>query len=142
MISTDELASEIETDKESLLKFFLLFSKIEYLAKKYNCFNRKLHYPKTDLAAFAKKTKIDFLQKELMEAVRYLNENAPHKETVQNGKIEWEETNPKDICAILNTVRNNLFHGGKYSSGPRSNKGLVHHSIIILEYWLQKLGNK
>lgn len=79
----------------------------------------------------------------LKKAVDHFVNEPPEIESVRNGQLKWEKSghtiNPlsvKSLCVEVRLVRNNLFHGGKFSSitatdGVR-NAQLVNNSLIIL----------
>lgn len=57
------------------------------------------------------------------EAARLLKDLSPKKQMNKGGKLSWEpvvqsnESDAEYAIRLLKVVRNNLFHGGKYSDG-------------------------
>ena len=53
-------------------------------------------------------------------AIKYMIEKLPKKQVIRNQLLEWEEAIPNaskthEILLCVRRVRNNLFHGGKFS---------------------------
>lgn len=83
------------------------------------------------------------LSTDLEHAVTYLLDQAPKKQILMNGHIEWRNALP-DACLtraervllMVRRVRNNLFHGGKFlapeSGANDRDQLLVQHSLSVL----------
>lgn len=59
------------------------------------------------------------------DAVRTLVKQSPRKQIVRDGMLRWKdiqrtkrESEEEFVLHLVKTVRNNLFHGGKYPDGP------------------------
>lgn len=59
------------------------------------------------------------------ESVRTLKYLSPQRQVVRDGHLRWESVKQQDhdseeefVLRLVKTVRNNLFHGGKYPDGP------------------------
>ncbi len=59
------------------------------------------------------------------EAVERLKNLSPQRQVVEDGQLRWRpvtkrsgESDEQYVLDLLKTVRNNLFHGGKYPDGP------------------------
>lgn len=75
------------------------------------------------------------------EAVQYLRAHPPRKQILKTGKLDWKQvenngTQLEQILYLVRTIRNNLFHGGKFPCGPVEDAGrdtkLLESCIIIL----------
>jgi hypothetical protein len=67
----------------------------------------------------------DVLSRDCQQAISVLTTAAPRKQVVVNGRLAWQvnkqgdgETFEAFVLRMVRTVRNNLFHGGKYPDGP------------------------
>lgn len=82
-------------------------------------------------------------------ACNYLRDNPPDLQVVLDDQLGWKgvvqgsgESTARYILRLVQTVRNNLFHGGKYPypAGPVSdvarNQDLLKASVSILEQCL------
>ena len=78
-------------------------------------------------------------------AVKYLNERPPFKQVIRKGRLGYEERtrdNRQSRAALVllsvRTVRNNLFHGGKFLPAGELDEGrdetLVQHSLTVLKH--------
>ena len=85
----------------------------------------------------------------LAEAVDYFKASAPCKQIRDSGQLGWSKPlmhkapEPVLIWLLLcvRTVRNNLFHGGKFPmfavSDPSRDRALIEHSLVILSHALR-----
>ena len=133
------------------LCFFLIFSRFEYALKRSNYITGDESRTEADWNKFGEDVKQAFKKQEcteLREATKYLlsKNTAPKKQFMNSeNKLDWRLPNgiDEDIQSLINTVkivRNNLFHGGKYPSGPvkdpSRDEQLIKHSITVLKYLL------
>jgi hypothetical protein len=82
---------------------------------------------------------------ELGEAVKYFVDQAPRKQRVSAGKLDWTDPLQYDgkgplltwLLLAIRCVRNNLFHGGKFPlipiSDPSRDRELIWKSMVILK---------
>jgi hypothetical protein len=81
---------------------------------------------------------------DLKVAVDYLLNKPPRKQVYEKGtvrfrdqKIDKAQATTQQTLLMVRTVRNNLFHGGKYLVGDEKeagrNEALVTHSLRVLE---------
>jgi hypothetical protein len=148
-------SEQTRVDRELLLNFFLTFSRFEYALKTNNYFkrpntttNNALKPPdaKPDWERFAVSLRDVFKKDknaELHEACQYIIEAPPWKQVIVNNAVAWEspirpesESEIEFILRMVRSVRNNLFHGGKFNmeafeQTERTMK-LLSCSIIIL----------
>ena len=58
---------------------------------------------------------------ELAESIKYIIEQPPNKQIIENNILSWSEAKPNTntesdlILLYVRRVRNNLFHGGKFN---------------------------
>lgn len=144
-------------DPNRLLEFFYTFARFEYALKAARFFRsrarRQRHpmkpedYPdaEPDWPRFAKSLRNTFrsdTSPELRAACEYLLHNPPHREVVAGDGLVWETRAPSDdlpevdkVLLSVRWVRNNLFHGAKFSpvhGSPGRNVALIDHSLVVL----------
>ena len=92
------------------------------------------------------RSKFDSTHTQIFEdAVAYLSAQPPKKQVILNGKLDWSEVKQGDgegssdyILRLVRTVRNNLFHGGKFPNptGPMADtardRALLENCLVIL----------
>ena len=82
---------------------------------------------------------------EFNAAVDYLLAQAPRKQVLKDGvltfqdqAIDQNQRRAQQALLMVRTVRNNLFHGGKYLPGGEKEQGrnevLVRHSLTVLRH--------
>ena len=151
-----EVAS-LGVDPETLLQFFVDFARFEYALKAAGFFRaRAVHrrrrrkaveYPdaEADWGRFTESIRVAFrsdADSRLSGACGYLFENPPYREVIADGGLVWETRPPREDQAEVDRalcyvrwVRNNLFHGGKFSpahGGPGRNAALIEQSLVVL----------
>ena len=148
------------TNRDLLLDFFLTFSRFEFALKNSGYFvmrpnrrrKRKGHLPpaEADWDSFAASLQDSFdstISDDLQEASRYLSESPPNRQVIFDGAPAWETpTRGRAVAEIafliraIRTVRNNLFHGGKYSievheAAERTEK-LLESALTVIKHCL------
>jgi hypothetical protein len=68
---------------------------------------------------------------------------SPRRQVVRDGRVRWEDiaqhgaSDAEYTLRLLKTVRNNLFHGGKYPDGPideiARNREILRAALTILD---------
>lgn len=69
---------------------------------------------------------------------------SPRRQVVRQGRLEWEnrkrqpgESDEEFVLRLVKTVRNNLFHGGKYPDGSVAevacDKAILRAALTVLE---------
>jgi len=141
------IESFIPEDQKRIFRFFALFSRWECALKHH--FPRPGNYGEAQAGwedfgneAADLITAIDSAGYE--EARDYLLQNPPLRQHSENSQLIWK-TNPKRekesdvnyLLRIVKDVRNNLFHGGKYQSGPivelARDRRLIEAASTVLE---------
>jgi len=146
---------KIVGDPELVFHFFALFSRFEYASK-------RCKYLRTDSENRAEPNWKDYgdsLNGKFTEitdagfkkAYDYLQHDPPKTQIVRGDKnLDWveivgksKESEENYILRLVRTVRNNLFHGGKFplTHGPEPetarNQKLIKDSIEVLEQCLR-----
>ena len=144
----------IKAEKDLLLNFSLTFSCFEFALKSFGLYKPpgRNDDPNTGYRAepdwdnFARRLSGRFQMAsspQLAEACQYLLLNPPWREVVANGALMWDTAAESDalsdvekLIRYIRRVRNNLFHGGKFSTFPvsdrRRNAELMEYSLIVL----------
>jgi hypothetical protein len=149
-----------ELDQQLLLDFFLTFSRFEYALKHSGLYQQRpgarIPYEATpDWDSFAVRLRGTFdpsRATELREAVDLFLLHPPFREVVAAGGLGWDTTAlPETLSEIeclliyIRRVRNNLFHGGKFSEGQNfdaeRNTKLLSASLVILYECLNQDAN-
>jgi hypothetical protein len=136
------------TDRKLAWQFFVFFSRFEYALKKdprYLMAGAGDAKPNWDLFASNNNERFDLAAStRLAEAVDYFRARPPRKQTRDSGQLGWSKPlmhkAPEPVLVWLllcvRTVRNNLFHGGKFPrlavSDPSRDRTLIEHSLVIL----------
>lgn len=150
--------SQISADDSERLvwHFFIFFSRLEYALKRHPLYLLSgSGDAKPNWDAFASKNNSLFdhdSSPELSSAVAYFVKNPPKRQLRNDGKMTWSEPRhhpPNDpllcwLLLVVRDVRNNLFHGGKFPTGPAldpsRDRELMFHASVILNacYTLDK----
>ena len=146
----EEAIRRVDFDRELVFKFFVGFSLFEKALKETD-FHKERSDPEKiepDWREFATKIKDRFTticnlpdNKELAIAVNYLLSNPPKKQVFRDGHIQFVSTGRSSnsdtewLTVLINRIRNNLFHGAKFSYEHPRDTDLLHYSLIILEEW-------
>ncbi len=146
------LWQELGIDRDLVADFFIVFARFEYALKRADYLICDKGSALPDWVDFAKKNsgKFDLENSEVLEAMNYLLANPPKRQVVQDGDLFFSDTkrygNAKNsdfekLIDIIKGVRNNLFHGGKFPSGPADEPGrdtqLIQSAICLLERALE-----
>lgn len=122
-------------DLELAGEFFFVFARFEYALKAAG-FLEPVVDARVDWRGVATAVEPIFLNpapEEFAKAVTYILENPPNKQYHEQGSISWRPVEPQTdlisdkVLQYVRRVRNNLFHGGKFSGGylrdpPRSDR--------------------
>jgi len=136
---------------ELACNFLSVFSRIEYALKStgFAIGDNKSVEPAWDIFANEIDEKLfQINDTELQQAIEYILENPPRKQVIENERIifinqtiDSSQKNTQQLLLMIRTVRNNLFHGGKYLPDGEIEAGrnefLVNYSLIILRNCIQ-----
>jgi hypothetical protein len=153
-----KVAAQLGVDGEELLDFFLTFSRFEFALKTTGFFrprhqrrrqrNEPDEYPdaEPDWNAFATSIEGSFrpdADPDLETACTYILQHPPDREVVANSNLMWETRGPAEglpeitrLLLAVRWVRNNLFHGAKFSpvhGDAERNRKLIKSSLVILK---------
>ena len=137
--------------QEKIFEFFIVFARFE-CAMKNNTNYVDVRYNRVYVnwdrftMAISERFNQD-TSEQLNSAVNYILENPPKFQSIQNENTVWVRRNIPENTPITNqlglhirTIRNNLFHGGKFSGvyepDVSRNYRLIDSSLIILNNWL------
>jgi len=146
----EEAYHRVDFDRELVFKFFIAFSLFEKALKE-NGFHQERGNSEDiqpDWRRFATTIDEQFTanknlpdNQELRTAIDYLLSIPPKKQVFRDGRIQFvntERSSDSDtewLAVLINRVRNNLFHGGKFSYDRPRDTELLRYSLIILEEW-------
>jgi len=133
---------------EVVLQFFVCFSRFEYALKRAGYLSPKKPYAEADWKSFAEKLETslaNITDIQFVKAKTYLLKRPPQK-LMRNSdnSLEWGDNKQNGesetvyLLSLVRSVRNNLFHGGKYPHNSVSgqalrNRELLQHCLTILE---------
>ena len=140
------------TDRDLVFEFFAVFSRFEYALKRAG-FLRQKDKAEPDWSKFSESIRGRLLPVKdtaFQAARKYLLADPPKTQVIVADQLGWQdtvkgtgETDERYLLRLVATVRNNLFHGGKYPYpfGPVSdaarNRQLLESSIAVLECCLR-----
>ncbi|MFA5863671.1 MAG: hypothetical protein WC975_03195 [Phycisphaerae bacterium] len=133
-------------DKNLIQDFFCGFARFEYALKRAGYLKENEKRVMLDWDSFAKDIsgKLDKdPDPKLKKAIEYLTVHPPKKQVVKEKKLGWQDISKIDskgieawILRVIRTIRNNLFHGGKFTGKPveevARNDKLLNASVIVL----------
>lgn len=123
------------------------FSRMEYALKAAGYVLGNEQKIESDWDRFANEIHEQFSQietQEIMEAKIFLLSNPPRKQVLKNAQlffqnqiVDHHQRNTQQLIRFVRTVRNNLFHGGKYIIADEQeigrNEALVNASLLVLK---------
>lgn len=141
-----DLFRHLHFDPRLAVEFLAVFSRMEYALKVggFAVGDDKKVDPNWD--AFANAIDGAFMaieDKGVVEARQFLLQSPPRKQVLEDGKVRFvdqvvepKQRQTQQILKMVRTVRNNLFHGGKYlpdgEKEPGRNEKLVQASLCVL----------
>ncbi len=142
----DDFFTQLHVDKTLVGDFFIIFARFEYALKRAGFTNGSADGVSPDWMKFASSLKEDFnpnKSNDLQDAVAYLDTYPPKKQVLAGKVLSWQDNVKQDneptliwMIRLIKTVRNNLFHGGKFSYGeirdPSRNALLLESALTIL----------
>ncbi|MBD2067228.1 hypothetical protein H6F93_06760 [Leptolyngbya sp. FACHB-671] len=137
--------SAIQESQNLTYKVFRVFSRFEFALKRSGFVTQQRKQLRIEWRCFAQKHVASPLPKPLSSELMYFieAENRPKKQKLENGCLCWEIINspPEPITLewlleAAYTVRNNLFHGGKWTSAieePARDEKLLRASLAVIK---------
>lgn len=148
----------LRISRDLLLEFFLVFARFEY-ALKNSAFvqpgrsrrNETAPSAEPNWRAFASSIAGLFTKghtPDLEQACEYILINPPMRQVLINGDVAWDTTGPnlslsetERLLFLVRRVRNNLFHGGKFSNEAFEDsdrqRRLLNGSLLVLNECLR-----
>jgi hypothetical protein len=132
-------------DRELVLDFFWKFSVFEAALKRAGFLRTgRNSAAEPDWEAFAREVEGRFaVASGLAAAKEELRRLSPQRQVVRDGELGWEPVEQKNesddtfTIRLMRTVRNNLFHGGKYPDGPIAeiarNRKILRAALTVLD---------
>lgn len=147
----NEAFRHLHVAPELVHELLAVFSRAEYALKAAGYVQNENGDARANWDRFANSVSDDFERIEsddFRNAVKYLLEQPPRKQVVRQGALRFEEQardnhQPRGWQVLLSvrTVRNNLFHGGKYLPMGETDGGrdetLVRHSLAVLKHCVE-----
>jgi hypothetical protein len=148
------VSDHVQIDHELLLEFFLLFSYFEFELKNNGFARGDLERIAPEWDRFILSVENDFdsnYSSGIREAFEFFELNPPMRQVLINGSPGWSSfpwnlshTDFKNLINCVRTVRNNLFHGGKFNNelfeSSHRTTLLLTHSIVILNECIRLSG--
>lgn len=152
MIEADKVVKALAGDPDLVLQFFGVFSRFEYSLKR-SGFLKPGDKAEANWDMYANSLRGLFgavQDQQFRGAVAFLLKEPPKTQIVSGTDLGWRETAIGDgehheryLLRLVGTVRNNLFHGGKYPIpvGPMDdvarNTRLLEASLAVLRQCLE-----
>lgn len=141
----------LTADRELVFRFFAFFSRFEYSLKRSGFLTGEKAKPNWDCYAESLRGKFDVVPDGAFQAaVAFLLAAPPRTQIVNGTDLGWKDTVQGDgehkeryVLRLVSTVRNNLFHGGKYPYpfGPTDdtarNHQLLEAALSVLKHCLE-----
>jgi hypothetical protein len=139
-------------DRRLAWYFFVFFSRMEYALKRTPRYLRNTENAEPDWDQFGEDHDEEFRQApstQVKSAVEYFEKTPPRKQIQKERRMDWKEPTSRKptekqltwVLLKIRTVRNNLFHGGKFPlmpiRDPSRDRDLLEHSLVILNAALE-----
>ncbi len=134
-------------DRRLAWEFFVFFARFEYALKRVKRYLKPVDKAEANWDRFASDFNKQFnpcATPELGNAIAYFQREPPRKQLQANGVLDWSDPLSFQgnepflvwLLRVVRTVRNNLFHGGKFPlipiSEPSRDRELLTNAITIL----------
>ena len=135
----------LDVPKELTLEFLGTFARFEYALKRAGYVQGDDKRVSADWDRFAREiaTLDPAFLAPVLECCEYLQEHPPKKQVLRDRRLQWvlrgggAGSAVGEIILNVRTVRNNLFHGGKFPEGPVDepfrDRQLVTDCIAVLD---------
>jgi hypothetical protein len=152
MVEPIKIIDALVLDRDLVLRFFAVFSRFEYSLKRSGFLKRgEKAEPNWDTYANSLRGCFGGVQDQAFrDAVSFLMKEPPRTQVVRASDLDWKDTvqgkgefHERFVLRLVSTVRNNLFHGGKYPAplGPMDdvarNRRLLEAGITVLTQCLE-----
>jgi len=122
----DTIIEQFHIPKELTVEFLGTFARFEYALKRAGYLEGNEKRVAADWDRFARE--VATAKPEVLVSVvacgAYLLSHPPRKQVLENGRLTWKDRGAsggstiEEILLSVRTVRNNVFHGGKFPEGP------------------------
>ena len=128
-------------DARLIFDFFIVFSRFEFALKRCGYLKGNSNQAEPDWNKFCNDFQGKYDKKvspEFQSAWEYYTTHPPMKQVVKDDQIVWKENKQGSdsefrwILRSIRTVRNNLFHGGKFPYDQVRDNALLFHGLMIL----------
>ena len=152
MVEPTKIIDALVADRDLVLRFFAVFSRFEYSLKRSGFLKTgEKAEPNWDTYANGLLGYFAGVQDEAFrDALAFLVKEPPKTQVIKGSDLDWKATVRGDgecherfVLRLISTIRNNLFHGGKYPRplGPMDdvarNRRLLEVGITILMQCLE-----
>jgi hypothetical protein len=148
MPTNSDIIDSLNVPKDLTLEFFAAFARFEYALKRagYVVGNHKSASAAWDRFAVDLRDMGHAALAPVLAVCVYLRQHPPKKQVVNNGNLEWvvrpAAGSPiEDVLLSIRTVRNNVFHGGKFPTGvvaePLRDGQLIEECLAVLNAVLE-----
>jgi hypothetical protein len=149
-----QILGQLQAETTLVMNYFAGFSRFEFALINSGIIQNPAqgtqHHLTADWIAFAVRIEPHFdyqRTQELRDAVAYLEGHPPNRLSRVNGVLSWVRNDDADnktrlgrLAVHVKTIRNNLFHGGKYPNTPElpaeRDAQLLRCGIVMLEEFL------
>jgi hypothetical protein len=146
-MSMENLYRHLHITPDLAVEFMVLFSRAEYALKSTQYAIGDVGRVDPAWDRFANDIHADFVaiaDKSVSEASDYLLNHPPRKQVLEGEKIgfrdqaiDYQQKSTQQLLKMIRTIRNNLFHGGKYlplgEHEAGRNQKLIESSLIVLK---------
>ena len=152
MVEPNKIIDALVPDRDLVLRFFAVFSRFEYSLKRSGFLKAgEKAEPNWDTYTNSLRERFGGVQDQaFQDAVAFLVKEPPRTQVVSGSDLDWKATvqghgeyHERFVLRLVSTVRNNLFHGGKYPPplGPMDdvarNRRLLEAGITVLAQCLE-----
>jgi len=144
-----EILELLNVPRDLTLEFLAIFARFEFALKKAGYAQGDDSKVAPDWDSFARDVaKFDAATlAPVLNGCQYLQQHPPKKQVLQNGVLHWvarQATSGSaigDVLLSVRTVRNNVFHGGKFPDGvitdPLRDEQLIRDCLAVLKGLLE-----
>jgi hypothetical protein len=143
-----EILELLNVPRDLTLEFLAIFARFEFALKKAGYAQGDDSKVSPDWDSFARDVaKLDAALAPMLNGCQYLQQHPPKKQVLQNGALQWvarQVTSGSaigDVLLSVRTVRNNVFHGGKFPDGvitdPLRDEQLIRDCLAVLKGLLE-----
>jgi hypothetical protein len=138
------MIEQFHIPKELAIEFLGIFARFEYALKRAGFIEGNENRVAADWDRFGRE--LELAKPEVLAPIvgcgQYLLSNPPKKQAIEDGRLVWKtrgasgRSTIEEILLSVRTVRNNVFHGGKFPEGPVSeplrNERLIRDCLAVL----------